>query len=96
MITLIVKVDVKSDRLFDFIDETKIASSRAMQYERGCKGYTINKDADNENGIILIEQYASQTDIDNHKTTEHFLTWRANVEDMMNSPRQVTRYDSIN
>ena len=100
MITLIVKVDTKPDRTFDFIDATKIARDKTLEEHyayhcKGCSEYSINKSPNNENEVILIETYYNQEAIDFHKTTEHFLTWRKDVEDMMNSPRQVTRYESI-
>ncbi len=95
-ITLIVKVDVKPERLIDFIKATEVAQYAALSYEQGCFEYTLNSDIDNENGVILVEIYQNQKSFDFHKTTPHFLTWRSDVEEMMNTPRQVTRLNEIN
>ena len=93
MITLIVKIDVKPEAYHDFVDACRTASERALRTERQCRVFTVNKDTDNENGIVLIEQYDNQEAIDFHKTTEHFLEWREAVKDM--GVRKVTRYESI-
>lgn len=93
MITLVVKIDVKPDNFFDFVDATRIARDKALATEPQCHAYTINKDPDNENGVILVEVYENQHAIDLHKTTEHFLEWREAVKDM--GERKATRYDSI-
>lgn len=94
MITLIVKIDVVHDRYFDFVDDCRTASRRALNTEPQCRAFTVNKDADNENGIILVEMYDNQEAIDFHKTTEHFLKWRE-IANQLTYTRTVTRYESI-
>ncbi len=93
MITLIVHINVKPERYFDFVDATRIARDKALTRESQCLAYTINKDPNNENGVILVEVYYNQAAIDHHKTTEHFLEWKEAVNDL--GERTVTRYDSI-
>jgi autoinducer 2-degrading protein len=80
----------------DFLKETQFAQYKALK-EEGCKAYIIGKayDAENLNQITLVEMYSDEQAIDFHKTTPHFLQWRQNVEEFMNSPRQVTKLISL-
>lgn len=95
MITLVVKVDVKPEKMEEFIALTKQARKDALINEKGCKGYAIYKDSHHQNGLVLIETYLDQNAINRHKTMPHFLSWREKAEDMMNTQRRVTRYESI-
>lgn len=94
MITLIVKIDVKPEAYFDFVDACRTASIRVLRTERQCRAFTVNKDPDNENGVVLVEMYDNQEAIDFHKTTPHFLKWRE-IANQLTYTRTVTRYESI-
>lgn len=78
MITLIVSALVKPENLTDFIEETKIAQQATLE-EGGCTAYTINKDNEDEDSIILIESYLSEDAINFHKNTPYFLEWRDKI-----------------
>ena len=93
MITLVVKINVHPQFLYDFVDATKILARRTLSTERQCRAYTVNKDPNNEDVVILVEMYDNQEAIDFHKTTEHFLEWKETVKDM--GQRTSTRYEEF-
>lgn len=97
MITLIVKVDIKQDNLFNmanFLAETIIAQTDTLD-EDGCSNYSIYYDPDNANGYVLIETYFNEEAIEIHKTMPHYIEWRDNVQQYMNNPRQVTKLKTV-
>lgn len=94
MINLIVHVDVKPEFKQEFIDATELARDGDV-HEIGCILYTLHQDVNNQNAIVLGEGYMNQEPIEDHKTRPHFLKWRTDVENMMASPRKVTRLNLI-
>jgi len=86
MITIIVHVEVKLGFVQDFINAT-IKSKNATSKELGCLNYDIMQDVASENKFILSETYSSESAIESHKLTPHFLEWRETVQDMMACPR---------
>ena len=92
MITLIVTLQIKPDRLFDFIDETRIVRDKTLALEIGCKAYTINN-GDKEDEIVLVEVYEGNsiglsdtmplTALDKHKDAQYFLEWKRNTSNMI-------------
>lgn len=103
MITLIVTLQIKPDRLFDFIDATRIARDRTLINETGCKAYTINQGT-NDNEIVLVEVYEGntmglsasmpRTALDEHKDAHYFIDWKRTTNDMILG-KTVTSYISI-
>ncbi len=93
MITLIVFAQIKPENLFDFIDETKIAQKATLD-EGGCTAYTINKDNDDEDSVILIETYMSEDALAFHKSTPHFLEWRDKIRPYIIT-RRTEKYTSF-
>lgn len=90
MITIIVNVDVKEKDIESFITETKISRLQTLD-EPGCLDYQIYQDTTDLTKFKLVESYTSHDAIASHSKTNHFLTWRTNVQDMMNTPRTNTK-----
>jgi len=94
MISILVEVDVKKDKVQDFISMTKWASKLSL-YEDGCHRYDVFQNPDDKTKFVLSEVYESNEAIEIHKKTKHFLAWREKVQDMMDSPRKAKRYEII-
>lgn len=90
-ITIMVKVEVKGDFVNEFIRETFLARDLAESLEPGCVRYDIIQETADPRKFTLLETYTSEKAIEDHKATEHFINWRANVQDMMASPRTSTK-----
>jgi len=94
MKTIVVKVEVKTDRVQDFIDAT-IESQTATTKEPRCLSYTILQDEKEKHKFTLVETYKNDAAIEEHKATPHFLKWREVVQEMMACPRVSSKHDFI-
>jgi quinol monooxygenase YgiN len=57
--------------------------------EVGCRSYDLYEaPADGE--LVLIERYADQAALERHRTTEHYLNYRAHLSPLLASPISVT------
>ena len=51
--------------------------------------------ADDPTRFVLYEAYTSAEDAGTHKQTQHYLSWRDTVADMMAEPRHAIKYANI-
>jgi len=57
--------------------------------EAGCRSYNLYEvPADGD--LVLIERYDDQAALDHHRTTEHYLNYRAQLSPVVASPISVT------
>lgn len=85
-----VQVDVKPENIQEFISETKKSQEQSLK-EDGCIEYIIQQSITDDTKFSLCEIYTSEESIEFHKKTEHFLSWRENVQPMMARPRTSTK-----
>ena len=83
----IVHVWVKPDRVNAFIAASR-ANHEASVQEPGNRRFDVLQDAEDPTKFVLYEAYATAEDAAAHKGTQHYLTWRSAVADMMAQPRQ--------
>lgn len=91
MICTIVHVWVKPECREAFIIASKRNHENSIK-EPGNVRFDLMVDADDPNKFVFSEVYKTQEDIDAHKTTEHYLTWRDSVVDMMAQPRKGVKH----
>lgn len=91
MICTIVHVWVKPAFREAFIKASKRNHENSIK-EPGNVRFDLMVDAEDENKFVFSEVYKTQEDIDAHKTTEHYLTWRDTVADMMAQPRKGVKH----
>ncbi len=87
----LVHVQVKLDRVDDFIEASRLNHEGSVG-EPGNRRFDILQDAGDPARFILYEAYASTEDAAAHKETAHYLAWRDTVADMMAQPRQGVPY----
>jgi autoinducer 2-degrading protein len=90
----LVHVQVKPDRIDDFITATRLNHVASIQ-EPGNRRFDVLQSPENPAHFILYEAYTSAEDAAAHKQTAHYLAWRDMVEDWMAQPRQGVRYDGL-
>jgi len=90
----LVHVQVKSDRVGDFITAIQ-ANHEASIIEPGNRRFDVLQDPSDPTKFILYEAYASADDAAKHKETAHYLAWRETVEDMMAEPRKGVPYTGL-
>lgn len=91
MICTLVHVWVKPESREAFIKASKRNHENSIK-EPGNVRFDLMVDAEDENKFVFSEVYKTQADIDAHKTTEHYLTWRDTVTDMMAQPRKGVKH----
>jgi quinol monooxygenase YgiN len=57
--------------------------------EPGCLSYNLYE-VPAEGDLVLIEGYADQAALEHHRTTEHYLNYRAQLSPLLASPISVT------
>ena len=85
-ITMICNVHVKDDSIEAF-KAASLANVAGSLAEPGITRFELLQQVDDPTRFIIYEEYADQADTQAHKETEHYLTWRATVADMMATPR---------
>ncbi len=89
-----VMINVKEDRIQDFIDAS-IVNHESSVKEPGNRRFDILQCIEDPTKFILYEAYKSKESAAAHKDTAHYKTWRENVADCMAEPRKGIAYTSI-
>ena len=91
MITTFVHVWVKEEYIVDFIEATIENHKKSVQ-EPGNLRFDVLQDAEDPKKFTLYEAYESDEAAAAHKQTDHYLTWREKVADMMAQPRKGVKH----
>lgn len=71
MIKIVVKKKIKEGKIDEAIKLYGELVS-ASQKEEGCIHYNLYQDNDDENVLLIIEEWESQEALEKHNATEHF------------------------
>jgi len=69
-----------------------LANAQASVREAENLRFDVLRGVDDPTKFLLIEVYRTPRGAAEHKETEHYLTWRKTVADMMASPRSAKKY----
>ncbi len=94
MLLTCVHVRVKAEHVADFIAATTRNHLGSVQ-ELGNLRFDIAQAEADPCVFLLYEAYRTQADADAHKQTEHYLTWRTEVEPWMAEPRRAVRHELL-
>ena len=72
--TLFIKVEIKPDRVGDFLKAMKIDADGSNK-EPGCIRFDVHKDAEKENVFYMYEIYKDLDALLAHRETDHFEAW---------------------
>jgi quinol monooxygenase YgiN len=61
---------VRPDRRSDLLTTLK-GMLQPVRVERGCLSYRLYKDIENRNAFVLLEEWATQEDLERHISTAH-------------------------
>lgn len=88
-----VQVDVKPDRVDEFLALIQNVRDRTMATESGALQYVIGRDVNNPNVIHLHEQYKTLDDSAHHENTEHYQELMAfAATDPLSTPLVLEKY----
>ena len=86
-----VHVHVLPERVDDFVTATRRNHERSIE-ETGNLRFDVLQSEDDPARFVLYEVFASPDAAAEHKTTPHYLEWRAMVAEWMASPREGKPY----
>ena len=93
MLVVLVYVHVKPEYIDDFKEAT-IANASASIQEAGIARFDVIQQQDDSSRFVLIEVYRNADAPAAHKETQHYLTWRDTVADMMAEPRTSAKFEN--
>ncbi|MDN6555575.1 MAG: antibiotic biosynthesis monooxygenase [Acidipropionibacterium acidipropionici] len=94
MIITLAFLDIKPESVEDFIAASK-ANAEASRQEPGVTRFDLTRQLDVPTNFTLVEEYRDIDAVEAHRTTDHYLTWKATVEPMQASPRHSHRYEIL-
>lgn len=75
-VALIVNVEIKKDRVNDFLKVIEQDAIGSRERENGgCLRFDVHRDQTDESKFIFYEVYKDDAAIEYHKTTDHFKLW---------------------
>lgn len=72
--------------------EATLQNARASSNEEGIARFDVLQDASDNTKFCLVEVYKTADAPAQHKETQHYLSWRETVADMMAEPRQAIKF----
>jgi autoinducer 2-degrading protein len=77
---------VKADKIEAFKTLT-LDNARNSRKEPGCVRFDVLQQQDDPTKFEFVEIYKDVSDLDHHKTTEHYARWSDGVGDLLVEPR---------
>jgi quinol monooxygenase YgiN len=87
-------VHVRPEHVDDFYEAT-IVNARYSVQEPGIARFDVIQQMDDPTKYVLVEVYRTPADPAKHKVTQHYLTWRDTVAEMMAEPRSSIKYSNV-
>lgn len=95
MYAIFVTLDVKPDRLEQFLAAGLADGRGSVRDEPGCFRFDVLKDQTNEHRFYLYEVYRDEAAFKAHMQTPHFQQWREATQDMFESDPTIVRMTSL-
>lgn len=80
MFAVLVTFTIKEGRIKDFLPLIKANAAQSLKAEPGCHVFEICRD---DQDIVLYEVYDDRAAFDAHLASDHFLTFDAQIADMV-------------
>lgn len=91
MFVQIVHINVKPDRVEDFLDAFRINYEGTIK-EPGNLRFDVLQDPEDETRFTIVEIFRSAESVDEHRRTDHYKKTVALLEDIMTGPRHKDIY----
>ena len=83
MFTVLASLNVKPDKVDEFLHAIDINSAATLRDEPGCLRFDVSSVDGDENRFVLYELYTDAEAFAAHKTTPHFARWRTVAEQVV-------------
>lgn len=91
MLVQLVHIQVKPDRVGDFLDAFRI-NYEGTRKEPGNLRFDVLQDPDDETRFSIYEVFVDEAAVDAHRNTEHYAKTVALLDDIMTGPRSKDFY----
>jgi autoinducer 2-degrading protein len=91
---IMVRLEVKPDRLDDFLELATYNASNSRK-EPGNLRFDLVRSNANPTRFGLYEVYADDAAVQAHMATAHYARWRAEIEALLETPRISERFASV-
>jgi (4S)-4-hydroxy-5-phosphonooxypentane-2,3-dione isomerase len=91
---VLVHIQIKPEFKDVFLEAT-LRNARSSVQEPGVARFDVLQQKEDPTRFTLVEVYRTTEDPARHKETDHYITWRETVKDMMAEPRQGVAYSNI-
>ena len=86
MLILYVNVDVKPDRIPEFLTAIRDNAASAVRDEPGCFGFDVLQSVDDATKFVFYEAYRDQEALAAHRQTPHFKRYFERTQDLVAGP----------
>lgn len=94
MFVQIVRINVKPDRVQDFLDAFRINYEGTIR-EAGNIRFDVLQDPEDETRFTIYEVFKSAASVDEHRQTEHYKKTVALLDDIMTGSRTKEIFDLV-
>ena len=91
---IVVRLDVKPDRVDDFLKLVTFNASESRK-EPGNLRFDVVRSVDNPTYFRLYEVYRDDAAVRAHQATPHYAKWRAEIEALLATPRVSEKFTSV-
>lgn len=93
MIIVTAKITAKPGKRDKIISKSRnlIESTRL---EQGCVNYNLYASTEDDDVLIMLEQWKNQDVLDSHMQTEHFKAFGADIKDILAEDLNITIYSA--
>jgi autoinducer 2-degrading protein len=91
---IVVRLDVKPDRVDDFVKLVRFNASESRK-EPGNLRFDVVRSVDNPGLFRLYEVYRDDDAVRAHQATPHYAKWRAEIEALLVTPRVSEKFTSV-
>ena len=91
---IVVRLDVKPDRVDDFLKLVTFNASESRK-EPGNLRFDVVRSVDNPGYFRIYEVYSDDHAVRAHQATPHYAKWRAEIEALLVTPRVSEKFTSV-
>jgi autoinducer 2-degrading protein len=91
---IIVRLEVKPDRVNDFLNLVTF-NARESRKEPGNLRFDVVRSVDSPTLFRLYEVYRDEAAVAAHQATAHYAKWRAEIEGLLVTPRLSEKFTSV-
>lgn len=95
MIKIVAKQTVKQDKIDSFIAIAKKLVEETLRSDAGCISYGLFQDSQNAGILTFIEEWENQEVLDKHMASKHFTELFPQLDQFLESPTEINRYQKV-